>query len=55
MPEIPVIATSLNNHEVNAMIAKEAGAIDFVAKQADSVDLIKAIRRAVGDSGSAPD
>jgi DNA-binding NarL/FixJ family response regulator len=52
-PEIPVIATSLNNSETNLIIAKEAGAVDFVAKQADSVDLIKAIRKAI--STSRPD
>jgi DNA-binding NarL/FixJ family response regulator len=46
-PEIPVIATSLNNQDINGFIAKEAGAIDFVAKQADSIDLVKAIRKAV--------
>jgi DNA-binding NarL/FixJ family response regulator len=53
VPEIPVIATSLSNNEINAADAKAAGAIDFVAKQADSVDLVNAIRKAVGDSGLA--
>ncbi len=53
VPEIPVIATSLSNNEINAIVAKEAGAIDFVEKQADSVDLVNAIRKAVGDSGLA--
>jgi len=54
-PEIPVIATSLNNSDINVIIAKEAGAFDFVVKQADSVDLVKAIRKAVAHSGPAPD
>ena len=54
-PEIPIIATSLNNSDINVIIAKEAGAIDFVAKQADSVDLIKAIRKAVENSKPGSD
>jgi two-component system, NarL family, response regulator LiaR len=54
-PELPVIATSLNNSEINVVIAKEAGAVDFVPKQADSVDLVKAIRKAAGHSGTGPD
>jgi DNA-binding NarL/FixJ family response regulator len=54
-PEIPVIATSLNNSDINVIIAKEAGAIDFVVKQADSINLIRVIRVAVGHSGPAPD
>lgn len=45
-PAIPVIGTSLNNGEINLIISKDAGAIDFVVKQADSVALIKAIRQA---------
>ena len=55
VPEIPVIATNLNNSDTTVLIAKEAGAIDFVAKQADSVDLIKAIRSAVEHFGPAPE
>ena len=51
-PDLPVIGTSLNNGDTNLIISKEAGAIDFVVKQADSVDLIKAIRQA---SSSKPD
>jgi len=47
VPEIPVIATSLNDSDTNVIIANEAGAIDFVTKQADSVALIQAIRRAI--------
>jgi two-component system, NarL family, response regulator LiaR len=54
-PEIPVIATSLNISDTTILVAKEAGAIDFVAKQADSVELIKAIRRAVKHFGPAAD
>ena len=54
-PEIPVIATSLNNSDVNVIVAKEAGAVDFVAKQADTVDLINAIHKAVDFSGPASD
>jgi len=50
VPEIPVIATSLNDREANVIIAKQAGAVDFVAKQADSVALIEAIRRAIAAS-----
>jgi two-component system, NarL family, response regulator DegU len=53
VPEIPVIATSLSNSDINVVIAKGAGAIDFVVKQADSVDLIKAIRKAVENAGPA--
>ncbi len=55
VPQIPVIATSLNNNDITAVVAKAAGAVDFVAKQADSVDLLNAIRKAVGDSGPAAD
>ena len=54
-PEIPVIATSLNNSDTTFIVAKEAGAIHFETKQADSVDLIKAIRGAVEHSGPASD
>jgi two-component system, NarL family, response regulator LiaR len=54
-PDIPVIATSLNNSDTIVIVAKEAGAISFVAKQADSVDLIKAIRKAAEHYGQAPD
>ena len=50
VPEIPVIATSLNDSDTNVIIANEAGAIDFVTKQADSVALIQAIRRAIAVS-----
>jgi DNA-binding NarL/FixJ family response regulator len=50
-PELPVIGTSLNNGETNLIISKEAGAIDFVVKQADSVALIKAIRQAISSPG----
>jgi two-component system, NarL family, invasion response regulator UvrY len=46
-PETPILATSLNNRDSNLAIAKEAGAVDFVAKQADIADLIKAIHKAV--------
>lgn len=53
VPQIPVIATSLNDRETNVIIAKQAGAIDFVAKQADSVALIKAIRQAIASAGQA--
>jgi DNA-binding NarL/FixJ family response regulator len=55
VPEIPIIATSLNNRDINAVIAKQVGAIDFVGKQADSVDLVKAIRKAAAGSGPVPD
>lgn len=54
-PQIPVIATSLNHSDTTVFIAKEAGAIDFVTKQADSVDLINAIRGAIKHQGHASD
>jgi two-component system, NarL family, response regulator DegU len=49
-PHVPVIATSLNNGQTNLIISKEAGATDFVVKQADSVALIKAIRQSIASS-----
>jgi two-component system, NarL family, response regulator DegU len=49
-PDVPVIATSLNNGQTNLIISKEAGAFDFVVKQADSVALIKAIRQSIASS-----
>ena len=47
VPDIPIIATSLNDSQINVTISREAGAVDFVVKQANSVDLIKAIRQAI--------
>ena len=49
-PGFPVIATSLNDGEMNVIVSKEAGAVDYVVKQADSVALIKAIRQAIAPS-----
>ncbi len=48
VPNIPVIATGLHNDQAEIAASKNAGAVDFVVKQADSVALIKAIRRAFG-------
>ncbi len=47
VPNTPVIATGLHNDQVNIVTSKQAGAVDFVVKQADSVDLIKAIRQSI--------
>jgi DNA-binding NarL/FixJ family response regulator len=45
-PQIPVILLSLTDNEATRAQAREAGAIDFVTKQANPAALLDAIRNA---------